>query len=327
MNDFTTGRSATLISGSNPHFHPMKLQSTLSLILLSTLILPCVSHAQRAGGPYTLEGEVASGSQARQRGGDSTHAVSGVSTPGQSVATAGPYEIHASGSARRALVLETTLTLTPAPLPEEQSAAFTLAFTTDRRGPHQVPAGNLALTTQSGPIDPGPDPWLRNARPVYQETAATVAGAFDIIQAIANFQVLDTDKDNYGSYAGDELDDDWQVVNFGENNPLAAPAANPDGDPHDNRFEFTAGLDPNDSESRFRLSIGVVPGEPGHRCLVFSPVLLDRIYQVKTRTDLDPGQWSPLNGALQSDSGSERSVTDTTATEGSKFYRVEISKP
>ena len=47
--------------------------------------------------------------------------------------------------------------------------------------------------------------------------------------------MLDTIADNFGTYAGDGLGDDWQVQYFGLSNPNAAPLLDPDFDGHNNR--------------------------------------------------------------------------------------------
>jgi hypothetical protein len=305
----------------------MKLQPVITLILPSITLLVSTAHAQRAGGPYMIEDEVTSGPQTRQVAGDTTHAVSGVSTPGQSAATAGPYVLHSSGSARRAVVLESGLTPATAPLPEDQSTALMMSFTTDRRGAHAIPAANLSLAATSGPVAVGPSPGHITAGIVHADTPATAEGSFDILHAIASFTVLDSAKDNFGAYAGDGLDDDWQVLHFGEDNPLAGPALDPDGDSQNNLFEFTAGLDPKDPASRFLLRIEAVSGQSTHKSLVFSPLVPGRSYAVQYRTILTSGTWLTLGGTTTNDNGAERTVIDQNAVESGKFYRVGIMKP
>ena len=133
--------------------------------------------------------------------------------------------------------------------------------------------------------------------------------------------------DDFGGYAGDGLDDAWQNQYFGLNNPLAAPALDPDGDGQTNAFEFTAGLVPNDPASRFTLSIAPVVGQPTQKKLSFSPRFTDRTYTVKFRLDLSAGSWTPLAGSTQSDSGVERTVTDLNAADARRFYQIEVRKP
>jgi hypothetical protein len=172
---------------------------------------------------------------------------------------------------------------------------------------------------------------LATAAAVYQNTATTVSATQGEIpyQLTAELEltVLDILPDNFGSYAGDGLDDDWQYDYFGLNNLDAFPGKDPDGDGQDNRFEFTAGLIPTDPLSRFLLRIEPVAGEPGKKRLVFSPRFNDRTYDILTSTTLAPESWNPLTAGEISDIGEERTVTDTEATEGKKFYRVQVNKP
>ena len=129
------------------------------------------------------------------------------------------------------------------------------------------------------------------------------------------------------SYAGDGLDDAWQNQYFGLNNPLAAPAADPDGDGQNNAFEFTAGLIPTDPQSRFVLTLAPVPGQPAQKKVIFTPRLTDRTYTVTFKTDLTAATWVPLPGGIITDNGQQRTVTDPAATGAKKFYHIEITKP
>ena len=75
---------------------------------------------------------------------------------------------------------------------------------------------------------------------------------------------------------------------------LWGDAADPDQDEQSNFFEYIAGLTPTDMNSRFDLSIGLVPGQPTHRTIVFSPRLPGRTYAVEAF----PNVTSPT-GAVQ----------------------------
>ena len=110
-------------------------------------------------------------------------------------------------------------------------------------------------------------------------------------------------------------------------NPLAAPTADPDGDGQTNLFEYTAGVIPNDSASRFTLTLAPVPGQPVQTNVIFTPRLTDRTYTVTLKTDLTAATWTPLPGGIVTDAGAQRTVTDTAATGTKKFYHVEITKP
>lgn len=178
----------------------------------------------------------------------------------------------------------------------------------------------------SGPIVSISSTGLATAGTVYQDTPAKVAGAAQNLSGQLTLSILNVTNDDFGSYAGDGIDDSWQVQYFGQNNPNAAPTADPDGDGQNNRFEFTAGLIPTDPTSRFVLSIQQVSGQPSQKNVVFTPVVSGRTYTVRFATNLTTPNWQPLTGTTQSDNGSTRSVTDTSAS-ALKYYDVQISKP
>lgn len=191
----------------------------------------------------------------------------------------------------------------------------------------RVPADLIAWAIVNGPLTGVSSAGVATAGVVFEDTPATVQGDFAGVGRQFAFTVQDSIADNFGSYAGDGLGDDWQVQFFGPDNPLAAPAENPDGDLHDNRFEFIAGLDPTDAASIFRLRIEEVPGQPGQKNLIFSPRLDGRTYTVKARPDLLTGAFAPLGSSATGDNGAERTVTDLDAAGAGKFYTVEIAKP
>ena len=188
-------------------------------------------------------------------------------------------------------------------------------------------ANTVTWSIVSGPITEVSASGIATADVVSQNTSATVSGTFGGFTGSLNFTVLDTIPDNFGAYAGDGLGDDWQVQFFGQDNPLAAPALDPDGDGASNNFEFTAGLAPTDPASTFRLSIAPVPGQPSRKNIVFTPRLDGRTYTVEARPALESGIWQPLPASTQTDNGDERTVTDLNATGAKKLYRVEITKP
>ena len=193
-----------------------------------------------------------------------------------------------------------------------------------------VPATSVTWGVVSGPLTGISASGLATAGVVYLNTPASVQGVFGGFTGWLNLNVLDTIPDNFGSYAGDGVGDDWQVQYFGQPpNANAAPLADPDGDGQTNLFEFTAGLVPTDAASRFTLTIAPVPGQPAQKRLIFNPLVLTggRIYTVKFRTDIATGTWTTLTGTMESDTGTERTVTDQNATGAKKFYHVEITKP
>ncbi len=178
----------------------------------------------------------------------------------------------------------------------------------------------------SGPIASISPGGLATAGSVYQDTAAALSGTALGLTGQWNFTVLNADADNYGSYAADGLEDTWQVQYFGADNANAGPTMDPDGDGQNNLFEFVAGLDPTDASSLFHLRIEKVVGQPNEKHLIFSPRFNDRTYTPQVG-NLISGEWESLTGSTQTDNGEERTVTDPSATDTSKFYRIQIAKP
>ena len=159
-------------------------------------------------------------------------------------------------------------------------------------------------------------------------THATARGVYLGITATLGITVRNVNVDDFGSYAGDGLDDAWQFQYFGQNNPNAAPTIDADGAGQNNRLEVIAGLVPIDATSRFNHRIEAVPGQPQQKRIVFGPRFASRIYSLRTSATLADGSWSPLTtGSAPSDNGMERTITDLSATAPKKFYEVQIMKP
>jgi hypothetical protein len=179
----------------------------------------------------------------------------------------------------------------------------------------------------SGPIASIAADGIATTAAVYEDTPATASGTLGTLSGTLALTVLNTIPDNYGSYAGDAIDDAWQIRYFGLDNPLAAPDLDPDGDGETNLFEFIAGVDPTDPNSHFRFRIESVPGEPAQKNLIFSPRLEDRTYTALSAETLSAAAFAPLPSFSITDNGDERTLTDLNATVPAKFYRIGISKP
>lgn len=101
----------------------------------------------------------------------------------------------------------------------------------------------------------------------------------------------------------------------------------PDGDGHDNLFEFLAGLDPTDAASRFLLRIESVEGQPKQKAIIFSPLVAGRNYRVMEATSLENPTWQQVGPTSTLADGGERTIIDASAMASRKFYVVEILKP
>lgn len=186
----------------------------------------------------------------------------------------------------------------------------------------------ISWGVQSGPITSISSNGLATAGTVFQNTNATVNALYATFTGTLSLSVINVSNDDLPGYSGDGIDDAWQAQYFGLNNPNAAPNAITDGTGLTNLFKFTAGLIPNNSNSRFIFNPQPVPASPGQMSLTINPRFSDRTYTVVTSTTLGPSAiWTPLTTFTISDNGNNRTITDTSAAGPRKFYRVEISKP
>jgi hypothetical protein len=183
---------------------------------------------------------------------------------------------------------------------------------------------SVVWSVQSGPLASIGASGIATAGMTFQNTDAIARGDALGFTGTLTLGVLNVTEDDFGAYAGDGLDDAWQVQFFGEDNPFAAPALDPDGDGHANLFEFTAGLVPTDSLSRFEIDIA--SNVDGQMRIVFGPLVAGRDYVVEFRTSLAEGDWAPLNGIVSDDDG-VRTVIDPAPVQGEKFYRIGITRP
>ena len=167
----------------------------------------------------------------------------------------------------------------------------------------------------SGPVSGITIGGLATAEMVYGDATAQLTGSYGGFSGLLYVSVINSAFDS------------WQTQYFGSNNPNSAPNVDADGTGQTNLFKYIAGLSPTNPASRFVVSIQPVPGVPGQKQIVFSPVVAGRTYTVISESSLANSAWVALSGTTQSDSGQQRTVTDLNATGSRKFYRVQISMP
>lgn len=184
-----------------------------------------------------------------------------------------------------------------------------------------------AWSILGGPLTSVSATGLATAGIVYNDSPATVRATANNLSATILLTVLNANPDNFGAYAGDGIDDDWQVALFGLNNPLAAPLADPDSDGQSNLFEFLAKVNPLDPFSVFTVRLQQNPVNPNRHDIVFKPVFADRTYTLLASPGLNPGGFTPVTNTSTVTGGSERTITVNTPATVRTFYRVQIAKP
>ena len=160
---------------------------------------------------------------------------------------------------------------------------------------------------------------LATAGQVHEDTVATAQGSFAGAIGQLDLTVNNITDDDFGSYAGDGLPDDWQVQYFGEDNADAGPNVDADGDGDSNLYEYHARLLPNDPTSF--LSITLTPdATEGDALLTLSPGKAGVSYAVSTKDSLLDADWIPLTAIVGSDG--VLGFTDVEASGLRKFYIV-----
>lgn len=222
-------------------------------------------------------------------------------------------------------ITNVVISANPASINENSTRQLAARFSYDDGTVFPLAAASVAWGVVSGPLSGVNASGLASATNVYQDTPATVFGAASGRSNTLGLLVINTGIDDFSSYAGDGIDDLWQVQYFGLNNANAGPGFDPDGDGQTNYFEYVATTVPTNALSKFRLNIASVPSLPWVN-LRFSPIAEKRIYTVEARPLVSSGLFGAIVGNTN-DVGGERIFTDTNAVGTSKFYRVNIGFP
>jgi hypothetical protein len=300
------------------------LQNATALILAILLLSTSLQAGSSAN--YTLAPDALD--HGGQRGTSTNYTLNPSAMPGGQ-GTSAAYTLRSGFAGQLADAIATTLELSASPLTVNESATRQLSGTLifDDLSSQPLAASSITWSVQSGPLAGISSHGLATAATVYQDSTAIAQGTYQSLTDTITLTVLNTLPDNFGTYAADGIDDDWQVQYFGLNNPNAGPTFDPDFDGQNNLFEFTAGIVPTNANSYFRIEAASVPGQPNQKRIIFSPRFNDRTYTVQTGTTLLAPSWLPLTTFTTSDAATVRTVTDTSGTGVRKFYRVEITRP
>ena len=302
----------------------------IASILSFGVLLAGALHAEtRRSTTYTIVTDVTDSIGGRSSTALYTHDASSAGLAG-GVGGSAPYEERASYPGQLNDVIATSIELSApqSTVNEESDLQLSAELVFDDTTTSPLDARTINWGVQSGALSGISASGLATAAAVYQNSPAVAQGTYQTFTDTLNLTVINSLPDNFGSYAADGIDDDWQVQYFGlPPSADAGPLVDPDHDGQNNRFEFTAGVVPTDSSSQFKIQARAVPGQPTKKDIVFSPRLVNRSYQLQTSTTLLGGSWMPLIGGTLSDDGEERTIRDPNATGPRKFYRVEITLP
>jgi hypothetical protein len=162
---------------------------------------------------------------------------------------------------------------------------------------------------------------------VYASAPAVVDGYYLGATGNVNLSVFAPDN------VGDGIADWWRQAYFGSVTPTNSSdcaTCDPDGTGQNNLFKYVAGLNPTSSASVFVLNIAPVAGQPTRKLLTYSPIVVGsgQVYTVQFATNLVGAAYANLTGVSGPTTNANTvSVTDLSASQTSKFYRVNISLP
>ncbi len=179
----------------------------------------------------------------------------------------------------------------------------------------------------NGPIRLGPEFFgeqIVNFDPIFENRSARLQATMGNQERILDFQIRNTRPDNYREYAGDGLEDSWQVGFFGQPPRLdAGPDQDPDGDGDNNLMEFLTGHSPSDSGDRFGITLTKPTSDSAQ--VTLSKVIPGISYVLQRSTGDDAlVDWSDIATFTTTTTELDFPVTDTTTAEAA-FYRVVVS--
>lgn len=285
------------------------LLALLAALVPASAATPALVHsAATAGGRQTV-GNVVVNSAIGGFGGSASvmtfaarHGFAGQLTDVQSVAvSSNPTPVN-EGATRQ---LAATATFT-------DNTVLSLAGTT---ATWSVSGGGLASVNTSG---------LATAATVYKDTNGVARADYLGQFGALILSVRNVNADDFGTYAGDTIDDAWQVTHFGLGSANGAANADPDGDGQNNLFEYLAGTTPTSGTSVFTLAVSA--SSASQRTVSFAPIAAGRSYTVEFATSLSPLNFTTLPGTPV-DSVGTRSLTDPSTVNAARYYRVRISLP
>ena len=136
---------------------------------------------------------------------------------------------------------------------------------------------------------------------------------------------VQTDSFDPGLLAPNGLPVPWLISNFGTTNVIAG--ADADGDGVSNTQEYQAGTDPNDANSKLRITSQTF-GSGGTSASLQWTSVSNRLYHVERSVDLTvPGWGESVLGTIAPDVGAftARGFADTNAP--IRFYRIRAARP
>ena len=238
-------------------------------------------------------------------------------------ATTGPVSV-VTGAPLPVTAKTLVVAVAPPAIPEGSSAQLSGVAMLDDNTVNVLNGGDIGWGAVTYPFASVNADGVLTATNVYANTNGVVTAVYLGACTSVCVVVMDTNPDNYGLYAQDEVPDKWQVRYFGTNNPLGvASAMNLTG--HNNLYSYTADLDPSNPESVF--AVASISNQPLSRLIFFRTTSTGRVYRLSYATNLVSAVWTNLPDTTWTPGAAgQMSLCDTNATEV-RFYRVQVQVP
>jgi len=166
-------------------------------------------------------------------------------------------------------------------------------------------------------ITPVDDALAEGVESVELTVSANPAYSVDLARSVVQFDIADNEPVPPADGDGDEMDDEWEIDNFGGTNVVNGGATEDwDGDGVINLHEFLAGTDPVNPDSLLHVS-GMSPGgNPGELVLTW-PAVERKTYAVLYKTNISDPVWMLHEVNIP---GTEPECSHTVNVESSSAY-------
>ena len=296
--------------------HTKRLALMLALCGVASLLLA----GSRVSGSYTLNDTADSGGL---RTTSTNYTNDGSVGEIGGIATAAVCSAKAGYIGQLTEVVSVSATATPVQVSENSTCQLSGAATMDDGTRTGLTGSDLTWGAATWPIHAIAVSGVATTENVYADSPATVYGTYLGVTGAVVLLVLNSNPDNYGVYAGDQVPDAWQVRYFGTNNLLGvASATNATG--QNNLYAYIADLNPTNPGSLFQVV--AVSNLPPNKVVYFMSST-NRLYELLWKTNLLSGVWTNLPGAIPvAGNGGISSLSDTNGV-NKLFYRVQVQLP
>ncbi len=184
-------------------------------------------------------------------------------------------------------------------------------------------AGAVSYNVKRALANGGPYAFVANtAATSFTDTGLTNGTTYHYVVTAANAA---TESVNSAEVSATPLSalQQWRQTNFGttSNSGDAADAADPDGDGMTNAQEYTAGTDPMNATSVFRVSGLAVNGND---VLLSFPTVAGKTYRLERSDSLLDGSWAPVHENIPGTGGTVQVADSNGVYQAKRFYRIVV---